>query len=77
MPSRGNRELKSVRNFLAHRHSDTAQHRDIVTLRQRINAASPSIEVGCLPARYPTAGGLSVFEDWCIELGDLASAAID
>jgi hypothetical protein len=69
-------ELKACRNFLAHRHFDTAQAPAIDTLRRRISAPAGTVAVGALAAQL-IPGGVTVFEEWCIELGDLASAAID
>jgi hypothetical protein len=68
-------ELKACRNFLAHRHEDTALHHDIGDLRLRINAPASVTDVGELPAQF-VSGGVTLFEEWCLDLETIASAAI-
>lgn len=66
-------ELKACRNFLAHRHQWTAKHREITSLRSRIGA--PGVAVGELPA-YSISAGMTVFEEWCLDLEDLAASSL-
>lgn len=60
-------ELRACRNFLAHRHEGTANHREIVALRRRIGASAAKVDSGTLPAQR-ILGGLTVFEAWCTDL---------
>jgi hypothetical protein len=69
-------ELCACRNFLAHRGKRTATHSDIQQLRSRIGAHTRNITVSSLPAIY-VPGGVTLFEEWCIELQSLAFAAIE
>ena len=68
-------ELKACRNFLAHRHAGTANHQDILLLRQRVGGSAFGVAPGALSAQF-IQGQVTVFEDWCNELIALAGAAL-
>lgn len=69
-------ELKACRDFLAHRHRDTVQTEAIADLRRRLGIPAGWTTVGALAATF-VPGGITLFEDWCIELCVLARAAIE
>jgi hypothetical protein len=66
-------ELTACRNFVAHRGESTAKHRDLLALRLRLNAP-PRYRPDALATAY-VRGGVTLFEEWCIELSNLAAAA--
>jgi hypothetical protein len=68
-------ELKACRNYLAHRHKGTATHANINDLRIRIGVPVKVAGAGALAAQIVT-GNITLFEEWCIELSNIASAAI-
>jgi len=68
-------ELRACRNYLAHRHVDTALDPDLALLRIRIGSPAWILDPDQLAARR-VGGGITLFEEWCIDLDLLASAAI-
>jgi hypothetical protein len=68
-------ELRACRNYLAHRHVDTALDPDLALLRIRIGSPTWTLNPDQIAARQ-LSGGITLFEEWCIDLELLASAAI-
>jgi hypothetical protein len=68
-------ELRACRNYLAHRNPSTETHRDIQDLRTRISVPVATVHTEKLAEQLVT-GGITLFQAWCSELQNIASAAI-
>ena len=68
-------ELKAYRNFVAHHTRSTATDANLGSLRARVGSTYNNSPIWLLPLA-PGTVGIHIFDEWCLDLIDVATAAI-